>query len=271
MVSSASPNRGLLDRERNELLVRIQQWLETPFILLAFVWLLLFVVEMVWGVSPVLEAVGNFIWVLFILEFLLGFVVAPVKRAYLRANWLKAIALLLPAFRVLRLVGVARAARVARLARASRGLRLVRVLSVLNRGMRAFGASMSRRGFGYVVGLTLIVTLGGAAGMYAFENHADGRGLTSYGAALWWTAMIMTTMGSEYWPRTTEGRILCFVLSLYAFAVFGYVTATLATYFVGRDADNELAELGCTRQIAAMRQEIVALREELRSLASNRR
>ena len=35
----------------------------------------------------------------------------------------------------------------------------------------------------------------------------------------------------------TEGRILCFILVLYAFSVFGYVTATLATFFVGRDID----------------------------------
>ncbi len=44
-------------------------------------------------------------------------------------------------------------------------------------------------------------------------------------------------MGSDYWPRTPEGRILCLLLALYAFAVFGYVTATLASYFIGRDAE----------------------------------
>ena len=74
-----------------------------------------------------------------------------------------------------------------------------------------------------IVALTVVVTLAGAAGMYTFENeNPDGRGLSNYGAALWWTAMIMTTMGSEYWPQTAEGRVLCFLLSLYAFAVFGY-------------------------------------------------
>jgi len=40
-----------------------------------------------------------------------------------------------------------------------------------------------------------------------------------------------------------RGRILCFLLSLYGFAVLGYVTATLATFFIGRDAENEEAEL----------------------------
>ncbi len=116
--------------------------------------------------------------------------------------------------------------------------------------------------------LTTVVTLSGAAGMYAFENeNADGRGLATYGMALWWTAMVMTTMGSEYWPRTPEGRVLCLLLSLYAFAVFGYVTATLATFFIGRDAEAEDAELAGAKSVDAAQAEIAALREELRSFA----
>ena len=35
----------------------------------------------------------------------------------------------------------------------------------------------------------------------------------------------------------------CIFLALYAFTIFGYVTAALATYFVGRDADSEEAEV----------------------------
>ncbi len=103
--------------------------------------------------------------------------------------------------------------------------------------------------------------------MYAFENNtAEGGGLNNYGAALWWTAMLMTTMGSEYWPQTPEGRVLCFILSLYAFAVFGYVTATLATFFVGRDAENEEAEVAGAKSIAALHEEIAALRADIQAL-----
>jgi voltage-gated potassium channel len=103
--------------------------------------------------------------------------------------------------------------------------------------------------------------------MYAFENEVPG-GLHSYGAALWWTAMLLTSIGSEYWPKTAEGRVLCFLLSLYGFAVFGYVTATLASYFIGRDADAEEGELVSAKPIKELRVEIAALREELRSLRS---
>jgi voltage-gated potassium channel len=132
--------------------------------------------------------------------------------------------------------------------------------------MGALGASLERRGFGYVVTLTTIVTLAGAAGMYAFEN-AEQNGLYSYGEALWWTAMLMTTMGSAYWPQTPEGRVLCVILALYAFAIFGYVTATLATYFVGRDAEDAAAERAGATSVEALRAEIAALRKEIRTLS----
>jgi voltage-gated potassium channel len=157
-----------------------------------------------------------------------------------------------------------RAARAAR--NAVRGLRLVRILASVNRGMGALGRTLRRRSFGYAVALTFIVTFTGAAGMYTFEDTLpDGRGLHSYGTAVWWTAMLMTTMGSEYWPHTPERRLLCLLLAIYAFAAFGYVTATLASFFVNRDAQGEDAELAGADAIEALRREIAALRTDVRA------
>lgn len=236
-------------------------------LVLAFIWLALLIIEVVWGLSALLESVGYIIWAVFILDFALELWLAPRKLDYLKKNWLSGIALLAPALRVFRIVRLLRLTRVARMGSMARGMRLLRLLSSINRGMRALAATMNRRGFGYVFLLTLIVTFVSAAGMYAFENNnAEGRGLDSYGAALWWTAMIMTTMGSEYWPYTVEGRVLCFFLALYSFAIFGYFTATLATFFVGRDAENPGAELAGVATIDALRTEIAALRDEIRSL-----
>lgn len=252
-----------LDRERYELLERLEDWLEAPMLVLAFVWLALLVGELIWGESLAFEVLGTIIWVIFILHFTVGFILAPRKGSYLRNNWLTAVSLLVPALRIFRIF---RVVRLLRLTRVGRGLRLFRVVSSLNRGMRALRASLERRGFGYVIILTVLVVFAGAAGMYAFESEIAG-GFTSYGEALWWTAMIMTTMGSQYWPQTFEGQVLCFILALYAFGVFGYVTATLATFFVGRDAEDSEAELAGERELVALRQEVSALREEIRGLA----
>ncbi len=249
-----------LKRERYELLQRLDDWLETPMLILAVLWLLLLIVDLVRGEILLFYVLGTAIWVVFIIDFVLKLVLAPDRIHYLQRNWLTAISLLLPALRIFR------AFRLLRLARAGRGLRLVRVVSSLNRGMKALGSSLSRRGFGYVIALTVLVTLAGAAGIYALENEARG-GPESYGEALWWTAMLMTTLGSEYWPQTVEGRVLCVLLALYAFGVFGYVTAALATFFVGRDADSSDAEVAGAKQLAVLQEEVRALRDEIRALS----
>ena len=257
-VSKVEIEEVVLEAQRLELLERVEAWLETPMVVLGFVWLALLIAEFVWGSSSLFETLGTLIWIVFILDFILKFTLAPRKRFYLRRNLLTIVALFIPALRVFRL---ARAVRVLRLARTARGLRLLRVVTSLNRGMRALSATMGRRRAGYVVLLTLIVTFAGAAGMYAFEQNVTG-GLTSYGGALWWTAMIMLTLGSEYWPQTPEGRILCILLSLYAFGIFGYVTAVLASFFVGRDADGA-GEIAGAKELGLLRAEIAALREAL--------
>lgn len=240
-----------LESERRILLRQIEDLLEWPLIILAFLWLVLMVLEFTSGLSPFLETAGYVIWGIFIVEFLVRFAVAPGKFEFLKQNWLTLISLVLPAIRVLRFI---------RFVRVFRGIRLVRVVASVNRGMGALRRSMARRGLGYVVAITLVVLLAGAAGMYEFERE---HGLHSYPEALWWTSMLLTTIGSEYWPRTVEGRMLTFLLSLYALGILGYVAATLATFFIGRDAESGEGEVAGEHSLRELRDEIRQLRNEL--------
>lgn len=235
-------------------------------VVLGLAWLALLIIDLTGNLTPLLQMLSNVIWVIFIAEFLLKFTLAPEKLRFLKRNVLTLVALALPALRIFRIF---RAIRLLRLARATRGVRLVRVVTSINRGMRALGNTMQRRGFGYVAATTALVTFAGAAGMYAFErDSAGGGGLNDYGSALWWTAMIMTTLGSDFWPQTAEGRLLCLALSLYALGILGYVTATLASFFLGRDAANSNAEVAGTPQIDALRNEIQLLRGEIQRLST---
>ncbi|HEY0997763.1 MAG TPA: ion transporter [Gemmatimonadaceae bacterium] len=245
------------------MLRRLDDHLELPMALLGIVWLALFIMDVVRGLTPLLTALSTIIWVVFIAEFLLRLALAPRKWAYLRRTWLTAVALVVPALRVGRLAVLLRPAR---FARAARGVRLVRAVGSLNRGLGALGGTLRRTGAWYVTLLAVLVCLGGAAGMYALEPRGAGEtGFASYGDALWWTTMIMTTMGSAYWPQTAEGRILAVLLSLVAIGVFGYVTATLASFLVGRDAAAGEGELAGGAELRALRREVAALRVELRA------
>jgi voltage-gated potassium channel len=133
--------------------------------------------------------------------------------------------------------------------------------------MKSLNITMERRGFGYVMALTIAVILVGSAGMYTFE-HGE---FESYWEAIWWTTMLVITVGTDFWPGTMEGRILCTLLSLYGFGVFGYITATLASFFIGRDAHSDKTPVVRPSDIEGLRMEIRELKQVISSLAESRR
>lgn len=251
-----------LINERKKLLKTVENFLEGPMIFLGFTWLVLLVVELVWGLPKTLEYLSLTIWVVFIIDFSIKLLLAPKKLAFMKKNWLTAISLLLPALRIFRVF------RFVRLLRGLRGVRLVRVVASLNRGMRSLGATMKRRAFGYVMALTTLVCFGGAAGMYALESSTPG--FESYWMALWWTAMRVITVGNEFNPATPEGRGLAFLIAVFGFAVFGYVTATIASFFIGRDAEEEDAPVAGANEVKELKMLILSLTNDVKQLKEQR-
>ncbi len=130
--------------------------------------------------------------------------------------------------------------------------------------MNSLAATMHRRAFGYVLMVTVIVTFGGAAGMYALEN--PNPGFNSYGMALWWTAMRVITAGNEFNPSTPEGRGLAFLIAIFGYTIFGYVTATFATFFIGRDAEEKDAPVAGAKDIEELKNTIVMLSQNIHEL-----
>lgn len=241
-----------LNNERWKLLSSLQKTLEGPMVLLGFIWLMLIVIDLTSGLPTVLQQIANGIWIIFIIDFLLRLLLAPAKWRFIKRNWLTAVSLIVPAIRLFRLV---------RVFRLMRSVRLVKVIGSLNRSMRSLSATMSRRGFLYVVALTVIVMFAGAAGMYAIEK--GNPGFTSFGLSLWWTSMRIITAGSDFWPITAEGRFFAFMLSLFGYAIFGYVTATLATFFIGRDAEEKDAPVAGAQQIDDMKSIVMSMNKKL--------
>lgn len=244
--------------ERKKLLTSIEKLLEGPMVFLGFVWLILLVIELIWGLSKPLEYTSLAIWFIFIADFIIKFILAPAKVVFLKKNWLTAISLIIPALRAFRIF------RFIRVFRGLRGIRLVRIVSSLNRSMSSLRATMKRRAFGYVLMVTLIVTFAGAAGMYALEN--PNPGFNSYGMALWWTAMRVITAGNEFNPSTPEGRGLAFLIAIFGYTIFGYVTATFATFFIGRDAEEPDAPVAGAKDIEELKREIIALTKSIGEL-----
>jgi voltage-gated potassium channel len=266
---SHAPNHTVkVKSERAELVEHVTTSTDKVMVALAFVWIGLMIGDFLGKLTPPLVILNNVIWAIFGLDFAVKFFIAPKKMAFLRGHWITAISLILPAFRLLRVVQAMNALR---------ALSLLRILTSINTGMGTLARAMGKRGVGYVIVVSIVVLFGGAAGMYNFERPTQllaqgfgdvartGGGLHSYSDAVWWTAMLMTTIGSQYWPVTMAGRALCFLLSMFSLGVFGYITAALASFFVDQDTPDEPAT---RHQIQTLCEEVRALREELEASLS---
>jgi voltage-gated potassium channel len=250
-----------ITRKRWQLVVSLNRILQPVMIFLAFAWMALLAMQLIYGSSPLLKTATGVIWFIFFLQFFLEFLLAPKKIAFLKKNIIPAVAMLLPILRIFQIFSFLQILTV------SSGSQTIVILSALNRGMAALRRLMRRRGSIYITSLTIIVILLGASGMYAFEKRvADPQGIHSYVDAVYWTFMLITTIGSQYWPKTDEGKLLSCFLSAYAMGILSYMSATLASFFVGRDADEEEGEVAGEKSIRELRREIKELKEMVSNL-----
>lgn len=255
-VSNDSRNED--NRLRYRWLRAFNERFEILLVVLGFAWLVLLVIELIWQLTPFLESIVLIIWVIFIIDFLIKFFLASRKWTFLKQNVLTIVSLFIPAFRVFRVFA---SLRLLRTMGVIRSLRVIRVVTSINRGMRTLGKTFDRRAFGYVILLTLMVCFVGAAAMFAFEKETGA--FNNYWDALWWTAMLLTSIASEYWPQTAEGKVVTLFLGVYSLGVLGYFTAMLASFFIGQDASNQKGEIAGAKQIDQMARELKLLREEV--------
>lgn len=118
------------ERRRYRLLHLLEGRLETPMFLLSFLWLYYMIKELVASLSRTEEILVGIIWILFILEFLLKIWLAKNKWVYIKQNWLTTLGLIVPAFRMFRLL---QALRVLRASRVVSTTKFIRALSSTKR------------------------------------------------------------------------------------------------------------------------------------------
>jgi voltage-gated potassium channel len=96
--------------------------------------------------------------------------------------------------------------------------------------------------------------------MLHFESaSAAPGGIHTYPSAIWWTAMQMTNIGTSYSPETRGGRGLCLGISVYAAAMFGYLTALFATFLIDQGAKTPKVDVA-NQSLQEVKEEIVQLR-----------
>jgi voltage-gated potassium channel len=78
--------------------------------------------------------------------------------------------------------------------------------------------------------------------------------------------MRVITAGNEFNPVTVEGRGLAFLLAIFGYTIFGYVTATFATFFIGRDAEEDDAPVAGSKDVSDLKKTILLLSKNIDEL-----
>lgn len=242
---------------REELREKLDRYFDLPLALASIVVVLLIVIQLSGEVSEPwdrrLEMLSWALWSLFFLEFLVKFALAPVKRRYVRKHWLDVLVVLLPFLRFLRL---------ARILRTARALPVFRLLIFGGRGSESTLTLLKRRRLGQLAVVSAMVVLLGAAVCFLLEADASDSPIDTFGNALWWSATLITTVGSQLYPVTVGGRILGFLLMLYAIGVFSYFIGAIASVLVESDA-RHVSEARAEGGVRLSQDELDALRSIL--------
>ena len=146
-----------------------------------------------------------------------------------------------------------------------RPLRLLRLVTVLAVFQRIGGTRLVGRVALYVSVSTVMLIFVGSLAMLSVERHQPGATITSYGDALWWAVVTMTTVGyGDMYPVSAEGRIIAVALMVGGIALLGVVTATVATWLIQKVSEQDEASQAATRaQVRELTEEVRALRASL--------
>jgi voltage-gated potassium channel len=200
---------------------------EVFFGLLAIVYVAVGFADNVTQDERVLGAVDVLEWVLtlvFVVEFSTRLIAARRWQSYLRAHWPDALALM-PAIRGIRLL------------RLLRVLRFARLFSGMYRATSSHGRLSGHRDFvGLMtswVGVGLICTIA----LYSAELDAAQASIRSPFDAVWWGVGALTTVGSDLFPVTVEGKLAAIALMIVGAFLFAAVTATMTSLLIRPASD----------------------------------
>ncbi len=210
--------------------------------LIAYAWAVLEQLQGGWNTCATL--VMTVTWAVFVVDYFVRLSLADDKKKWFVRNLLDLAVVALPILRPLRL------------------LRLVTVLAVFQ---RIAGTHLVGRVVLYVSVSTVMLIFVGSLAMLSAERQQPGATITSYGDALWWAVVTMTTVGyGDMYPVSADGRLIAVGLMVGGIALLGVVTATVATWLIQKVSEQDEASQAATRaQVRELTDEVRALRASL--------
>lgn len=226
----------MLQEESNEdsIAARLKSYLhrlEYFFMVLGFAYLGIYSVEVLVNppeeIKQALDVAGWTIYGVFIVDLVLRIIIwFPFFSTFsgwvdfIRHNWLALLAAALPAFRA---------------------FRVLRVLIVL-RGLYPYMQSRVAKVTMVVAVALPLVVYTASLSILEVERDASGSHIVSFGDALWWAMVTVTTVGyGDTFPVTAEGRTIGTFLIFTGIGLFSTLTALIASWVM---QDKQQAQKG---------------------------
>lgn len=233
---------------RGELHERIRRATDLPMLLLSVA----FIVVIVWPIAvphlsertrTVLTAADDGIWAALALEYAALVVTAPNRRRFVISHVPDLLMVLLPMLRPLR------------------ALRVLRITSVAVAGAQRSRHLLISRAPLYAAGLAALAVVSGAVMVLNAEQHAPGARIVNMGDAMWWAVTTITTASyGDFYPVTAPGKVVAATLMLTGIGLLGVITASVAAWFVGAEADETMSrEARLEAVVARLEQQVEAL------------
>lgn len=194
------------------------------------------------------EIALNIIWGIFLIDYVIRLSIARNRWQWAKNNLLDLASVALPFLRPLRLI------------------RLITLLTVLH---RTTGETLRNKIITYTIFSTTLLVAVSSLAILEAERDTEGATITTYGDALWWSVVTITTVGyGDYTPITTTGRLITLGLMIGGMALIGVITATLASWITDQSADTtQHIEQSTHDQLAALERTISDLQRDIKRLS----
>ncbi len=118
-------------------------------------------------------------------------------------------------------------------------IRIIRIILLTKRLSGRLILFLKTNGFIYVLMITFATVFIRATAIYYLENNIS---MESFGDALWWSFVTVTTVGyGDLSPVTSAGRVVAAVLMIVGIGFIGMLTGTIATFFLSKKSKADIS------------------------------
>jgi voltage-gated potassium channel len=203
-----------------------------------------------------INALDYGIWAVFAIEYGLKLFLAPARWGFVRSHVFELMLVVFPMLRPLRIVRSAEALRLLTLGRAA---------AAAGSGAKEARASLSSRTATYAVLLVGLLVLVASAVVLDAERSADGANIRTFGDALWWAVVTVSSVGyGDNYPVSAVGRTVASAVMVLGIGLVSVMTAAFAAWLVKQEEQVEDARISeLTEQVTALNAQVAALTAHL--------